>query len=99
MEVKGWPSKFYARGEPGRLKRTNPPTQARHWYAEVLRKCIFLRSTRPDWEIVLAFADYPTYRRLIGGTELSLRLLKLGVYLIHVNGEVEILIPPGDRTA
>lgn len=94
VEVKGWPSKFYAPGHQraGELKPTAPATQARHWFSEQLLACVILRSARPDTEIVMAFPDYPTFRRNATRLEVSLRLLKLQVWLVGQDGSVGALL-------
>jgi Holliday junction resolvase-like predicted endonuclease len=94
VEVKGYPSTGYA--DPRRSherKRTNPVTQAAHWFGQALLKGMRLRSSMPHAEIALAFPDFPRYRALLSETEDSLRRLGIGVYLVAESGEVERLLP------
>lgn len=92
VEVKGYPSTVYSRGpQAGRLKRTKPRLQARHWFADALLGGMLHRESSPHSEVALAFPDVDRYRKLISRTETALHALGLGVYLVPRNG------PPKQR--
>jgi hypothetical protein len=64
-EVKGWPSAGYA--DPRRAaetKRTQPSTQAGHWFSQALFKAIMLLDSHPGHESLMVLPDYPRYRDL-----------------------------------
>ena len=65
VEVKGYPSSFYARGpKRGQRKPTTPATQARTWFSNALLTGVLLRSEYPDDLVWLVFADFQTYASL-----------------------------------
>lgn len=89
VEIKGFPSKFYRRGKnAGEKKPTNPSTQARHWYAEVLLSSMLRQGQYPKAEVVIAFPDHPTYKKLVNGTRKALITLGISVYCVEENGAV-----------
>jgi hypothetical protein len=88
-EVKGYPSVLYARGlKRGQVKRTRPPVQARHWFAGALHAGLKYRAVKPTVKVVLAFPDFPTYRKLVMEAMPSLRQAGLHVYFIAEDGSV-----------
>ena len=90
VEVKGFPSTTYARGErAGQPKPTQPASQARQWFSHALLSVMLMRHKQPDAVIALAFPDYPTYRSLVDRTDLSLDLLGVGVFFVQEGGAVE----------
>jgi hypothetical protein len=94
-EVKGYPSIAYR--DPRRaaeVKRTQPTTQAKHWYADALLKAIRLRTTTPKILVGLVFPHFPRYLRLLDETDASLRTLGIGVYLVEETGRVAIHLEP-----
>ena len=94
IEVKGFPSNVFARGEKvGQPKPTQPAAQARQWYSHALLSVMLMRHKQPAAAIALAYPDYPTYRSLIDRTERSLRLLGVGVFLIQPDGTAEVRLP------
>lgn len=91
VEVKGFPSTVYARGErAGQPKPTQPANQARQWFSHALLSVMLMRHKQPAAAIALAFPDYPTYRSLIDRTERSLSMLGVGVFLVRDGGAVEV---------
>ena len=62
--------------------------QARHWFAEALHAGLRYRATRPIAKVVLAFPDFPTYRKFANGGYAITRRAGLRVYLIEQNGRV-----------
>lgn len=92
IEVKGFPSKTYAKGpKMGELKPTSPTTQARHWFAHALLAAMKLRDAEPSWLSVMAFPDFPTYRRLYTQTSTSLSACGIEVWTISEDGGIEVL--------
>jgi hypothetical protein len=64
-EVKGWPSTRYA--DPRRAaeaKRTQPTTQAGHWFSQAVVKAMMLLDTHPGHESLVVVPDYPRYRAM-----------------------------------
>jgi hypothetical protein len=89
VEVKGYPSRSYA--DPrraGQVKPTNPPVQARHWYAQALMKAMLMRDEHPTYEIAVAFPDMPTYRSLHQRTRTSLAALGITTFFVARDGTV-----------
>ncbi len=96
VEVKGYPSKLYQRGKnKGLLKPTNPSTQARHWYGEVLLSAILWqdRFSYANPEIAIAFPDFPTYTKLVNRTRHALTRLDIYVYIVQETGAIKIIEP------
>jgi hypothetical protein len=89
VEVKGWPSITYARGErAGQPKPTQPTLQATHWFAEGLTTLI-RRATEPGSRLALALPDMPRYRKLLGEAGWALGRLDITVFLVTEQGAVE----------
>ena len=90
VEVKGWPSSTYARGErAGQPKPTQPTTQAAVWFAEGLTTLI-RRGTEPGSRLALALPDMPRYRTLLGEAAWALDRLEITVFLVDAEGTVEM---------
>ena len=90
VEVKGYPSKYYARGEKkGQLKKTPPSLQARVWFADLLMSSMLNADDEPDAEIVLCMPDVTTYRSLRERVSGSLDLLGFTIAWISTDGNVE----------
>jgi len=89
VEVKGWPSSTYARGEhAGQPKPTQPGLQATHWFAEGLTTLI-RRGTEPGARLALALPGMPRYRTLLAEAGWALDRLDIRVYLVTADGAVE----------
>lgn len=89
VEVKGYPSTTYARGEKrGQPKPTQPTNQARHWYSHALLAVMLMRDKEPGAEIALAFPAFPTFTNLVKRTKASLELLGVGIYFVFEDGRV-----------
>jgi Holliday junction resolvase-like predicted endonuclease len=89
VEVKGFPSRNYA--DPGRaaeVKRTQPTTQARHWYAQAILAAMLTSSRRTELEPVIALPDLPRYRNLHSDTRKSLDACGIVVWWVSPAGEV-----------
>jgi Holliday junction resolvase-like predicted endonuclease len=90
VEVKGWPSSTYARGERAGQPKTTPPTvQAAHSFAEGLTTLI-RRGTEPGARLALALPDMPRYRTLLAEAGWALDRLDITVYLVTAAGAVEM---------
>jgi len=87
VEIKGYPSKFYMRGEKkGLQKPTNPRTQARHWYSEVLLSAILRKTDQPTANVAIAFPEFDVFVNFARRTEEALRKLDIGVIFVDESG-------------
>jgi hypothetical protein len=89
-EVKGWPSKDYA--DPRRAaetKKTQPTTQAGHWYSQALMKAIMLLDSHPDHESLVVLPDYPRYRDLARRTQRGRGAAGVHVVFVTETGTAE----------
>lgn len=83
VEVKGFPSRRYAdQARAGEQKRTQPSTQARHWYAQAVLSAMLTRSRQPEARSVIALPDFPTYRDLYARTAESLRRCDIDLWWV-----------------
>jgi hypothetical protein len=90
VEVKGWPSTTYARGErAGQPKPTQPTTQAAVWFAEALTTLI-RRGAEPESRLAMGLPDMPRYRTLLSDAGWALDRLDITAYLVTADGVVEI---------
>ncbi len=90
IEVKGFPSRNYA--DPARAsetKRTQPSTQAKHWYAQAVLAAMLTRTRRPQHRSVIALPDFPRYRDLFRETAPSLQAAGIAVWWVSQNCAVE----------
>ena len=91
VEVKGYPSKVYQRGEKqGQPKRTNPSTQARHWYSEVLFSAILRQAEYPIATVAIALPKFPVFTDLVRRTRHALAKLGITVYIVEESGAVKV---------
>ena len=98
VEVKGYPSKFYERGDRmGQAKRTNPPTQARHWMAEALLTAMLRQAEGQAHQVAIAFPDFDVYTKLLRRISQSVLALGLTVLLVRESGSV-VVLHDGKRT-
>jgi hypothetical protein len=89
VEVKGWPSTTYARGErAGQPKPTQPTLQAAHWFASGLTTLI-RRGGSTGVRLALALPDKRRYRGLLGEVGWALERLDITVYLVAADGSVQ----------
>lgn len=90
IEVKGYPSRLYADpARAGEAKRTQPSTQAGHWYAQAVLAAMRLRGRRPEARSVIALPDFPRYRQLFSETASSLVAARIELWWVSRDGEVE----------
>jgi len=86
-EVKGWPSAGYA--DPRRateVKRTQPSTQAGHWFSQALLKAVMLLDSHPGHESLMVLPDYPRYRDLAERTRTGRRAANFHLILLARDG-------------
>jgi hypothetical protein len=86
-EVKGWPSRGYA--DPRRAeeaKRTQPTTQASHWFAQALMKAVMLRDSHDDHESLVVLPDHRRYRDLAAKTRTGRAGAAVHVVLLEDDG-------------
>ncbi|WP_421119858.1 hypothetical protein ACE2AJ_00410 [Aquihabitans daechungensis] len=89
VEVKGYPSHLYVRGDrAGQKKPTSPNTQARHWFAMAVLAGATMRSSEEGSRVVLALPDYTTYRNLAERTRPALRAMSVEVWLVDESNRV-----------
>lgn len=94
IEVKGYPSRRYARGPTrGHPKLTRPAQQAHHWYASAMLAALRAKHAMPNIEVRLAFPLVGTYLALFIETRAALRQLRIGVYFVSEDGRVEAYLP------
>jgi hypothetical protein len=92
VEVKGYPSKFYEWGpKAGQKKRTNPPTQARHWFGEALLTALLRQSNGDTTQVVIAFPEFDVYTKLFARIKQSIRQLGLMVLIVSESGRVDVV--------
>jgi Holliday junction resolvase-like predicted endonuclease len=92
VEVKGYPSKTYERGpKKGQPKRTNPATQARHWFAEALLTALLRQAASRQHHVAIALPEFAVYTKLLSRVTESLKLLGLVVLLVQESGTVVIV--------
>ena len=89
VEVKGWPTTTYARGDrAGQPKPTQPSTQAGAWFAQGLLKLIRCHGVEPDAGLALALPDRPRYRTLLDDSRWAFERLGITVFLVDPHGTV-----------
>jgi Holliday junction resolvase-like predicted endonuclease len=89
VEVKGYPSKYYQSGENiGKLKRTNPSTQARHWFGEVLLTSLLRKNEFPNALQAIGLPKFSVYEELYKRTKLFLNKLEINIIWVYEKGEV-----------
>ena len=99
IEVKGYPTNTYARGDKkGEPKPTHPATQARVWFAGALMKAAMLRNDHPGDEIAIGLPSFETYRTLAERVSLMLEGAHLGLIWVQESGDVEFALDPGGDT-
>lgn len=87
-EVKGWPSTGYAdTRRADEVKRTQPTTQAGHWFSQGLMKALMLLDSHPGHESLLVLPDYPRYRDLAERTRTGRAAAGVHVVLVTVEGD------------
>ena len=91
IEVKGYPSRTYAdTTRAGQTKRTQPSTQAGHWYAKAILAAMRLRTKQPETRSVIALPDFPRYRQLHIETAGSLQAARIELWWVAGDGQVTV---------
>jgi hypothetical protein len=86
-EVKGWPSRDYADlRRAAESKRTQPSTQAGHWFSQALCKAMQLLDSHPGYESLIVLPDYARYRDLAARTRTGRRAAGIHVMLLDQDG-------------
>ncbi|MFT3872690.1 MAG: hypothetical protein QM714_08600 [Nocardioides sp.] len=90
VEVKGYPSRNYADpARPSERKKTQPSTQAGHWFAAAALAAMRLRGKEPGWKSVIALPDFNRYRDLFTETQGSLSAAGISVWWVDEDGTVD----------
>ncbi len=93
IEVKGYPTDFYTKGEKkGLPKKTNPKLQAEHWFSEVLLSTIYnyqkYQTNKQNLQLAIAFPLFDRYTDIIKNTSdffIDFRI-DIKVYFINEKG-------------
>jgi hypothetical protein len=97
IEVKGYPSDKYVqdtdRYTKGEVKRTNPPTQARHWFSEALTSILLTKSEDPTKMICLGFPQNDVYASYLNRISYIRGKLDIYVFLVDENEKVKLYHP------
>ncbi len=89
-EVKGFPSVGYA--DPRRAsetKKTQPSTQAGHWFSQALMKALMLLDSHPGHESLMVLPDYPRYRDLAQRTRRGRGAAGVHVVFVGADGSAQ----------
>lgn len=90
VEVKGFPSRTYADpARAGETKRTQPSTQAGHWFGQAVLAAMRLRGRQPEVASVIALPRFPRYEALYRETQGSLGAAGITVWWVTEAGAVE----------
>jgi hypothetical protein len=95
VEVKGWPTKgrYADPARAGEIKRTQPSTQAGHWFSQALLHVMRDLGRHRGDLVAIGLPDWPRVRSLLVDVEQPLRRLGVGVYLVGEDGSVEARLP------
>jgi hypothetical protein len=89
IEVKGYPSSTYARGErKGTAKPASVGAQARTYFSNALLSGVLMRAEGPAARVVLAFPDVPTFSNLGRWVAGPLAAAGIEVWLVSEDGTV-----------
>jgi len=80
-------------GKKGQKKRTQSPTQARHWFSEALFELILAKSENQYLEIALGLPKFPSYVNLLNRTKWLRERIGLLCYLASEEGPIEFISP------
>jgi hypothetical protein len=97
IEVKGYPSDKYVqdtdRYTKGESKRTNPSTQARHWFSEALTSILLTKSEDPTKMICLGFPRNGVYVSYLNRISYIRGKLDIYTFLVDENANVKMYHP------
>ncbi|HEB73778.1 hypothetical protein DRN98_00895 [Methanosarcinales archaeon] len=92
VAIKGYPSDKYTAnfpgGKKGEKKRTNPNTQARHWFSEALVEILLRKCSDPNIEIALGFPYFKVYENLVERITWLRSKVGISCYFVKEAGEV-----------
>lgn len=77
------------KGYPDPTRKTQAPTQARHWLAEALYDLLLWRGEDPDVLLALALPDFRTYRNNISKIAWVIPIVRVSVYWVTEDGVTE----------
>ena len=93
VEVKGYPSNTYSRGDrQGEAKPTQVATQARMYFSHALLAGLLMRSEHEEAYVVLAFPDMTTFSKLGGRVARPLAAARVSIWLVDEHGDVVALL-------
>jgi hypothetical protein len=78
------------KGYPVGTPKTNPSTQARHWFSHALFDLILWRGESRTASVALALPDKKTYRNFIGRVEWFLEEVSASIYWVSQDGRVSV---------
>lgn len=88
MEVKGYPSDKYVRGpDKGKMKRTDPKLQAKHWFGEALLSLLIAKSKNPNCKIAIGLPKFKVYEGLLEDISFVMEKLEIGYVLVDEKGK------------
>ena len=88
IEVKGYPSDKYVRGpDKGNKKRTNPNSQAKHWFGEALLSLLIARSKNPNFKIAIGLPKFRVYEGLLEKVNFVIEKMEIGYILVDEEGK------------
>jgi len=97
VEVKGYPSDKYVRGDnKGQKKPTHPKLQVKHWFSEALLTLLFAKCNDWDTNISFGLPDLPKYRELIEKMAPMMKYAKIECFFVKENGDVEWISHDGE---
>jgi len=88
IEVKGYPSDKYVRGpDKGKMKRTHPNLQAKHWFGEALLSLLKAKSKNPECKIIIGLPMFKVYEGLLEDINFVMGKMEIGYILVDEEGK------------
>lgn len=78
------------KGYPNKTPKTQPQTQARHWFSGAVFDIVCWRDERADAELFLALPDFPTYRNLAKRMSWLQSAVPFSFIWVKEDGEIEV---------
>lgn len=79
-----------AKGYPRKTGRTQPSTQAGHWFKDAFFDLVSWRGERPDVALAIALPDFPRYRNLAERVHYLQPILKFAFLWVDASGDVRV---------
>lgn len=79
-----------AKGYPQGTAKTDPRTQARHWFSHALFDLILWHGEDASVSLALALPEQPTYRNLVGRVSCFLRETAASIYWVQHDGTITV---------